>query len=61
MKTQKETYTPPAITEVKFEDKNLVLFLSCSKQSRVEGSITNGCCDLKGPFGSTPASAFDPS
>ena len=61
MKHARKVYVQPSITEVKFEDKNLVLFLSCSKQTRIEGSITNGCCDLANPFGSTPASSFDPS
>jgi hypothetical protein len=61
MNETKKTYQPPALTEVKFEDQNLVMFLSCSKQTRIEGAITNGCCDLTGPFGNTPASSFDPS
>jgi|GEM_PF-2443407 len=59
MKSDKKPYTPPAITEVKFEDKNLVLFLSCSKQTRIEGAITNGCCQLMPEM--QPASSFDPS
>lgn len=57
--SDKKPYTPPSITEVKFEDKNLVLFASCSKQTRIEGAVTNGCCTLL-PF-MEPASSFDPS
>lgn len=59
MTSEKTSYTPPEITEVKFEDKNLVLFLSCSKQTRIEGAVTNGCCQLLPNL--EPASSFDPS
>lgn len=56
---ERKQYVSPSITEVKFEDKNLVMFLSCSKQTKVEGSVTNGCCQLLPE--QQPASAFDPS
>lgn len=59
METPKKNYSPPTITEVKFEDKNLVLFLSCSKQTRIDGAITNNCCELRPEM--QPASTFDPS
>ena len=55
----KKKYLAPTITEIKFEDKNLVLFLSCSKQTRVADNITNGCCNLMPE--QQPASTFDPS
>lgn len=59
METQKKTYSPPSITEVRFEDKNLVLFLSCSKQTRIDGAISNSCCELRPEM--QAASTFDPS
>jgi len=59
MAETRKPYLTPTITEVKFEDKNLVSFLSCSKQSRIEGAVTNGCCELMPE--QLPASAFDPS
>lgn len=61
MDNPKKHYQAPALTEVKFEDQNLITFASCSKQTRIEGTVTNGCCMLVDPFGSTPAAAFDPS
>jgi len=59
MTNTKRVYLTPTLTEVKFEDKNLVSFLSCSKQTRAEGAVTNGCCELQPE--KLPASAFDPS
>jgi hypothetical protein len=58
---KKKVYQEPILTEVKFADQNLVTFASCSKQVRVSDSVSNGCCMLVDPFGSTPAAAFDPS
>jgi hypothetical protein len=43
MNTPKKTYTTPAITEVQFEDKNLIQFNVCSKQLRIEGDSAS-CC-----------------
>jgi hypothetical protein len=59
MTSEKKPYLSPAITEVKFEDKNLVLFLSCSKQTKIDGAITNGCCQLMPEM--LPAASYDPS
>lgn len=59
MEQEKKPYTRPTITEVKFEDRNLVMFLSCSKQTRIEGAVTNGCCELAPEM--EPSRTFDPS
>ena len=59
MTEQTKPYVVPTITEVRFEDKNLVMFLSCSKITHAEGNVTNGCCNLL-PAGE-PAATYDPS
>lgn len=58
-KEEKKTYSPPAITEVKFEDKNLVAFNVCSKQTRIEGDSAS-CC-LVQPENIPNKDTFDPS
>jgi len=59
MNKAREIYQEPTLTKVKFEDQNLVMFLSCSKQMKVEGSVTNGCCELMPE--QIHAATFDPS
>ena len=61
MAEKKKVYHAPVLTEVKFEDQNLVMFASCSKQTRVADNVTNGCCMIVDFFGQTPAATFDPS
>jgi hypothetical protein len=56
----KGKYTSPEITEVKFEDKNLVTFFVCSKQTRIEGDSSSGCCELV-PDQVPNRQPFDPS
>lgn len=59
MTEQKKKYATPVITEVKFEDKNLVTFNVCSKQTRVEGDSAS-CC-LVEPEQIPNKDTFDPS
>lgn len=59
MSRPKKKYEAPALTEVKFEDQNLVMFASCSKQTKISDNITSGCCELLPE--QTPAAIFDPS
>ena len=58
MNSAKKQYPTPTITEVKFEDKNLVSFFTCSKQTRIEGD-TASCCNVQ-PEGRANES-YDPS
>lgn len=59
MNKPKKVYQTPTVTEVKFEDKNLVMFLSCSKQTKIDGAIANGCCELRPER--IAAETYDPS
>jgi hypothetical protein len=59
MVEKKKLYQAPALTEVKFEDQNLVTFSSCSKQANVRENVTGSCCELL-PW-REPAAIFDPS
>ena len=58
MERAKRTYPTPTITEVKFEDKNLVTFFTCSKQTVLSGDSAS-CCNVQ-PEG-TPNQTYDPS
>ena len=49
MKKEKRSYEKPVITKVKFEDKALVSFSTCSKETRV--AQDDSCCDIRDPNG----------
>ena len=60
MAETKKEYSAPVITEVKFEDKNLVSFAFCSKLDGLHGQGANlGCCVNQQT--NQPNSAGDPS
>ena len=60
MSENKKCYDTPVITEVKFEDKNLVTFGFCSKLDGAHASGPSlGCC--VNTMTSQPNSAGDPS
>lgn len=59
MNKTKKSYEAPVLTEVRFEDQNLVMFASCSKQTHASDNITSGCCELLPE--QTPAAIYDPS
>lgn len=46
MLVKRKPYISPSIAEVKFEDKNLVMFRSCSKNDELhnQAEIIQGCC-----------------
>ena len=60
MSKAKKKYSPPEIAAVKFEDKNLVTFFVCSKQTKIEGDSSSGCCDLL-PGNRPNNQPYDPS
>ena len=60
MNNSKKKYTSPEISEVKFEDKNLVTFFVCSKQTKTDSAVANDCCDLL-PLHVPGNLPFDPS
>ena len=58
MNRAKKQYPTPTITEVKFEDKNLVSFFVCSKSTVLEGDSAS-CCNVQP--GNVPNQSYDPS
>ncbi len=59
MNEPKKTYVSPVITEVRFEDKNLVTFGTCAKSGNLTGNPTSDCCSQSPE--QTPNDGFDPS
>ena len=59
MKKAKRKYDPPVMTKVKFEDKELVAFHVCKKQSQIERDASS-CCNIL-PFNQFNLSNLDPS
>jgi hypothetical protein len=46
MLNHRKQYIRPVISEVKFQDKNLVMFRSCSKNDEAhnQAEVIQGCC-----------------
>ncbi len=59
MAKAKEKYEPPVLTKVKFEDKALVAFNVCKKQSQLENESAS-CCNIL-PFKTYNMTNFDAS
>lgn len=59
MNETKEKYETPVITKVTFEDKELVAFHICKKQTLLEQD-SGSCCNLL-PFGGFNKDDLDPS
>lgn len=59
MKKIPKKYQPPLMTRVRFEDRELVSFRVCRKQSQIERDSTS-CCNIL-PFNDFNLSNFDPS
>lgn len=59
MKKSKKTYVSPVLTRVTFDDKKLVEFAVCKKQTQLE-RLTESCCNLL-PYNTYSKDTFDPS
>jgi len=59
MNKNKSKYERPEITKVKFEDKDLVAFHVCRKQSQLQQD-SGSCCNIL-PFNDYNLNDLDPS
>jgi len=55
----KKTYVPPLITKVAFQDRSLVAFNVCRKQTQLEND-SDSCCNIQ-PYHEFNLNNFDPS